>query len=147
MLDLIIIFYLQVRYRWLNYMLFLIAPTVCLQIINTLCNLNSCSFLHKLITDEAPQAIEAIAHRCSVKKVFLEIPQNSHLCQRLLFTKFAPVPETQNSHLPETLLPGLRPATLLKKSFWHRCFPVNFEKFLKGRIHCEIFLSRHFMKY
>ena len=24
-----------------------------------------------------------------------------------------------------------RPATLLKKRFWHRCFPVNFAKFLK----------------
>ena len=26
---------------------------------------------------------------------------------------------------------GLRPATLLKKRFWHRCFPVNFTKFLR----------------
>ena len=25
----------------------------------------------------------------------------------------------------------LRPATLLKKTLWHRCFPVNFAKFLK----------------
>ena len=25
---------------------------------------------------------------------------------------------------------GLRPATLLKKRLWHRCFPVNFSKFL-----------------
>ena len=24
---------------------------------------------------------------------------------------------------------GLRPATLLKTSLWHRCFPVNFAKF------------------
>ena len=24
-----------------------------------------------------------------------------------------------------------RPATLLKKRLWHRCFPVNFEKFLR----------------
>ena len=24
---------------------------------------------------------------------------------------------------------GLRPATLLKRRLWHRCFPVNFEKF------------------
>ena len=24
---------------------------------------------------------------------------------------------------------GLRPATLLKKRHWHRCFPVNFAKF------------------
>ena len=36
--------------------------------------------------------------------------------------------------VPETLfnkVAGLRPATLLKKSLWHRCFPVNFEQFLK----------------
>ena len=26
---------------------------------------------------------------------------------------------------------GLRPVTLLKKSLWHMCFPVNFAKFLK----------------
>ena len=26
---------------------------------------------------------------------------------------------------------GLRPATLLKKKLWHRCFPVIFVKFLR----------------
>ena len=26
---------------------------------------------------------------------------------------------------------GLMPATLLKKRLWHRCFPVNFTKFLR----------------
>ena len=26
---------------------------------------------------------------------------------------------------------GLMPATLLKKRLWHRCFPVNLEKFSK----------------
>ena len=26
-----------------------------------------------------------------------------------------------------------RPATLLKKRLWHRCFPVNFAKFLRTR--------------
>ena len=26
---------------------------------------------------------------------------------------------------------GVRPATLLKKRLWHRCFPVNFAKFLR----------------
>ena len=38
--------------------------------------------------------LEAVAQRCSVKKVFLEIS---------------------------------RPATLLKKKLWHRCFPVNYK--------------------
>ena len=38
-----------------------------------------------------------------------------HLCQSLFFNKVV----------------GLRPATLLKKRLWHRCFPVNFVKFLR----------------
>ena len=38
-----------------------------------------------------------------------------HLCQRLFFNKAA----------------GLRPATLLKKRLWHRCFLANFAKFLR----------------
>ena len=38
-----------------------------------------------------------------------------HLCLGLSFDK----------------IPGLRPATLLKERLWHRCFLVNFEKFLR----------------
>ena len=38
-----------------------------------------------------------------------------HMCQRLFFNKVA----------------GLRPASLLKKRLWHRCFPVNIAKFLR----------------
>ena len=38
-----------------------------------------------------------------------------HLCQSLFFNKVA----------------GLRPGTLLKKILWHRCFLVNFTKFLR----------------
>ena len=56
--------------------------------------------------------------RCSVKKGFLEISLNSQkkrLCQRLFFNEVA----------------RLRPATLLKKRLWHRCFPVDFTKFLR----------------
>ena len=37
--------------------------------------------------------------------------------------------------MPESLfnsVAGLRPATLLKKRLWHRCFPVNFAKFLRA---------------
>ena len=39
-----------------------------------------------------------------------------HLCQSFFFNKVA----------------GLRPATLLKKRLWHRCFPVNFARFLRA---------------
>ena len=38
-----------------------------------------------------------------------------HKCQSLFLNKVA----------------GLRSATFLKKRLWHRCFPVNFAKFLK----------------
>ena len=32
---------------------------------------------------------------------------------------------------------GLSPATLLKKRPWHRCFPVNFVKFLRTPFYIE----------
>ena len=64
--------------------------------------------------------------RYSVKK---GVPRNltkftgKHLCQGLFFNKVA----------------GLMPATLFKKILWHRCFPVNFVKFLRTP-----FLTEHF---
>ena len=66
---------------------------------------------------------EAVARRCSVKKMFLEISQNSqeNTCARVSFS---------------IKLQG--PATLLKKRLWHRCFPVNFAKFLR-----TLFLTEH----
>ena len=64
---------------------------------------------------------EAVARRCSVKMVFLEISQNSqeNTCARVSFL------------IKLQAVPGLRPATLLKKRLRHRCFPVNFAKFLR----------------
>ena len=56
--------------------------------------------------------------RCSVKKVFLEIPQN--LQENTSATVFFLNKVT-----------GLRPVTLLKKRLWHMCFLVNFEKFIR----------------
>ena len=56
--------------------------------------------------------------RCSVRKGVLKKFAKfigKHLCQSLFFNNIA----------------GLRPATLLKKRFSHRRFPVNFEKFLR----------------
>ena len=74
-----------------------------------------CTFL------ESPNHInqryaEAVVRRCSVGKVFLEISENSqeNTCARVSF-----------------LIKLQRPATLLKKRLWHRCFPVNFAKFLR----------------
>ena len=56
--------------------------------------------------------------RCSMKKNVLRNSAKftgKHLCWSLFFNKVA----------------GLRPASLLKKRFWHRCFPVNFAEFLR----------------
>ena len=60
-----------------------------------------------------------------VKKVFLEILENSQedTCVRVSFLI--------------KLQTFMRPATLLKKRLWHRCFPVNFAKFIKTRFHTE----------
>ena len=56
-------------------------------------------------------------YRSSGLEVFLEILQNSQedTYVKSLFNKVA----------------GLRAATLFKKGLWHRCFPVNFAKFLR----------------
>ena len=56
---------------------------------------------------------EAVAGRCFVKKVFLEISQNSK----------------ENIYARVSFLITL--LTLLKKRFWHRCFLVNTAKFLR----------------
>ena len=45
------------------------------------------------------------------------------LCQSLFFNKVA----------------GLKPAILLKKRLWNRCFPVNFVKFLRTHLFTDYF--------
>ena len=61
--------------------------------------------------------IEAVVQRCSVKKVFLEILQNpqENTCARVSFL----------------IKLHAAPTTSLKKRLSHRCFPVNFVKFLR----------------
>ena len=65
---------------------------------------------------------EAVAIRCSVKKVFLEILQNS---------------QKNTSARVSSLHQCLRAATLLKKRLWHRRFPLNFVKFLRTPVFRE----------
>ena len=50
-----------------------------------------------------------------------------HLWQSLFFNKAAGL----------RLRLTLRPATLLKRRLWHRCFPVNFVKFLRTAFFIE----------
>ena len=65
--------------------------------------------------------LEAAFRRCSIKKVFLKISQNSqeNNCARLARASF----------LNEVA--GLRPAILLKMRIWHRCFSATFARFLR----------------
>ena len=57
----------------------------------------------------------------------ISVPRNftkftgKHLCQIVFFNKVA----------------SLRPATLLKKKLWRRCFLVNFAKFLRNTFFTE----------
>ena len=53
-----------------------------------------------------------VFYKKGVLKNFAKVP-GKHLFQSFSFNKVA----------------HLRPATLLKKRFWHKCFPVNFAKF------------------
>ena len=76
-------------------------------------------------------------HRTSNKGVLKNFAKftGKHLCQSLFFNKVS----------------GLRPGTLFKKILWHRCFPVNFAKFLRtsflqntcGRLLLKIVKVRH----
>ena len=57
-------------------------------------------------------------------------------CKKGVLKNFAKV---TGKHRYQSLFPfnkvvGLRPATLLKNRPWHRCFPVNFVKFLGATI-------------
>ena len=61
---------------------------------------------------------EAVVWKCSVKIGVLRNFENlqENTCVRVsFFNKVA----------------GLRPATLWKKKLWHRCFPVNYVRFLR----------------
>ena len=97
--------------------------------------------ISRLVILEFCESTKRSSHRrCSVEKGVLKSFTKftgKHLCQSLFFNKIA----------------ALRPATLLKKSPWHRCFPVKVVKFprtsfltehiwwLLLNIHCACFSS------
>ena len=60
------------------------------------------------------QPPEVLLYKKGVLKNFAKFI-GKHLCQILFFNKVT----------------SLRPAGLLKKRPWHKCFPVNIAKFLK----------------
>ena len=70
--------------------------------------------------------------RCYIKKgVLRDFTKflGKHLCQSLFFNKVA----------------GLRPATLLKKRLWHRCFPVIFMEFVRTHFFQRTPVSEHLL--
>ena len=80
-------------------------------------------FIYKWFSVSSFSVLFRIQCRRSRPKVFCkkDVLRNfikftgKHLCQSLLFNKDA----------------GLKPATLLKRKLWHRCFPVNFMRLLR----------------
>ena len=87
------------------------------------------------------------------------VPRSSHpevFCKKGVpknFAKFAGKHLCQSLFLIKLQALDLRPATLLKKRLWRRCFPVNFAKFLRtpfqqntsGRLFLLNFIT--FLKY
>ena len=74
--------------------------------------------------------LDSLTHFIPFPKVQKRSPRSvlSKKCSEK-FRKFyrkTPVPESFFNKVV-----GLKPATLLKKRLWHRCFPVNFVKFLR----------------
>ena len=69
------------------------------------------------------KSTEAVAQRCSVKNLFIEISQNSY----------------QNTCVRVSFFIKLQASicNFIKKRLWHRCFPVNFAKFLRTPIFIE----------
>ena len=63
------------------------------------------------------------------------------LCKKVFFRNFT---KFTGKHLYQSLffnkVADLRPTTLLKKRLWHRCFPVNFVKFLLEKLPSKSFL-------
>ena len=79
--------------------------------IYSVCLFTLLFFLHAFVRSSRPDVLCKKGILRNFGK-FIE----KHMCQKLFFNKVA----------------GLRPATLLKKSLCHRCFSVNFAKFLQS---------------
>ena len=71
-------------------------------------------------------------HEMTLKLYFMKCPERKISQGILPFRNFAKLTE---KHLRQSLffnkVAGLRPEILFKKRLWHRCFPVNFAKFLR----------------
>ena len=89
--------------------------------------------------DPIPRLSEAVVQRCSVKKTFLEISQSSQENNRASFLIKLQASPLFIEHLWWLLLIfAIRClARYSVKRLWHRCFSVNFAKFLSTPFYIE----------
>ena len=100
---------------------------------------HGCFLIKKFYHKSAFLTAEEVVRRCSIKKVFLEISQNlQDWIRGIQFNLQNSQTCATESFLIKLQASELRPATLLKKTLWHRCFPVNFAKFLWTRFFKEL---------
>ena len=86
---------------------------ICRYAMTPLCKIQSKSRIKQKQSPEVfckKKVFEDLQNTCARDSFLVKLQ-----CQRLFFNKVA----------------DFRPAALLKKSVWHRCFPVNFAKFLR----------------
>ena len=110
-------------YCWMYFKIFLSSSLVCEVRGGTVCLKHkflvicltaSLNYVYVSLEFDSTEAAARGSVRKGVLRNFGKFT-GKHLCQSLFFNKVV----------------GLRPATLLKKRLWHRCFPVNFAKSLR----------------
>ena len=76
--------------------------------------------------------VNIVAKRSAVNLKLTRSSLTEVFCEKLVLENFA---KFTGKHLSLSL--RLRPATLLKKRPWYRCFPVNFAKFSRTPFYKE----------
>ena len=120
--------FIQIRFGIFEFFCFCFMSNKCFLI---LLNFNTTFFCkHNFFIDEKhTQWMFRSSHqRRSVRKCVLGNSTKftgKHLCQRLFLIKL----QAWGLQLYSKRDAGLRPASLLKKRLWYRCFPVNFVNF------------------
>ena len=77
-------------------------------------------------------SLELVTIRAAVASEKLKQPPEMFCKKGVLknFAKFTGKHQSQNLFFNKVT--GVMPKALLKKRLWHRCFPVNFSKFLRA---------------
>ena len=97
-------------------------------------NLQSCEHRTKYYTPKLFNFVENLLLSFLWQQTFIKYQKQPPevFCKKRCSYEFPKI--HRKTPVPKSLfskVAGLRPATLLKKSFCHSCFPVNFTKFLR----------------